>query len=137
MEKAYWLSRKRASLKLAQNASSSRARLVQYDLAGRYSLKAMSAETMAIDLANALPPSIYSLGLICAKPLCAKRDQSQISHFKPRCFRSSSCWRLNVSAFHPIADMTARVQALAKQSQTSEVNQCTRAHRRDAQCSRD
>src|SRR6476620_9927974 len=43
MEKAYWLSRKRAALKLAQNASSSRARLVHYELAGRYGLKAMSA----------------------------------------------------------------------------------------------
>jgi hypothetical protein len=60
MEKAYWLSRKRASLKLAQNASSSRARLVHYDLAGRYGLKAMSAETLAIDLADSLPPPILA-----------------------------------------------------------------------------
>jgi hypothetical protein len=62
MEKAYWLSRKRASLKLAQSASSSEARLVHYDLAGRYSLKAMSAETMAVDLADSLPPPIFSNG---------------------------------------------------------------------------
>ena len=61
MEKAYWLGRKRASLKLARNAASSEARLVHYDLAGRYSLKAMSAETMAIDLADALPPPIYAI----------------------------------------------------------------------------
>ena len=60
MEKAYWLSRKRASLKLAQNAASSEARLVHYDLAGRYSLKAMSAETLAIDLADSLPPPILA-----------------------------------------------------------------------------
>jgi hypothetical protein len=60
LEKAHWLSRKRASLKLAQNASSSRARLIHYDLAGRYGLKAMSAETEAIDLADSLPPSIYA-----------------------------------------------------------------------------
>ncbi len=59
MEKAYWLSRKRASLKLARNASSSEGRLAQYDLAGRYSMKAMSAETQAIDLANAVPPPVY------------------------------------------------------------------------------
>ena len=58
MEKAYWLTRKRASLKLARGASSSRARLVHYDLAGRYGLKAMSAETQAIDLADSLPPPI-------------------------------------------------------------------------------
>jgi len=60
MEKVYWLSRKRASLKLAQNALSSEARLVHYDLAGRYSLKAMSAETLAIDLADSLPPPILA-----------------------------------------------------------------------------
>ena len=60
MEKAYWLGRKRASLKLAQNAASSEARLVHYDLAGRYSLKAMSAETLAIDLADSLPPPILA-----------------------------------------------------------------------------
>jgi hypothetical protein len=60
MEKAYWLGRKRASLKMAQNATSARARLVHYDLAGRYSVNAMSAETSAIDLAQSLPPPIYS-----------------------------------------------------------------------------
>ena len=60
MEKAYWLSRKRASLKLAHNAASAEARLIHYDLAGRYSLKAMSAETMAIDLADSLPPPILA-----------------------------------------------------------------------------
>ena len=58
MEKVYWLSRKRVSLKLARDASSSRARLLHYDLAGRYSLKALSAETQATDFANSLPPTI-------------------------------------------------------------------------------
>jgi hypothetical protein len=56
MEEAYRLSRKSASLKSAQKAASSEARLVHYHLAGRYSLKAMSAET----LADILPPAIYS-----------------------------------------------------------------------------
>lgn len=60
MEKTYWLGRKRASLRLAQSAASSEARLVHYELAGRYALKANSAETSAIDLANALPPPIYA-----------------------------------------------------------------------------
>ena len=62
MEKAYWLSRKRASLKAARNALSAEARLIHYDLAGRYSLNALSAETQAIDLADALPPAIYASG---------------------------------------------------------------------------
>jgi hypothetical protein len=65
MEQAYWLSRKRASLQLAQNAVNSEARLVHYDLAGRYSLKAISAETLTIDLAEALPP-----------PICASRTNA-------------------------------------------------------------
>ena len=60
MEKAHWLTRKRASLKLAQNATSAEARLVHYDLAGRYSLKALSAETAAIDLADSLPAPIIA-----------------------------------------------------------------------------
>ena len=62
MEKAYWLGRKRTSLKLARAASSSEARLAHYDLAGRYSLKASSAETQAIDLASALPRSVRPEG---------------------------------------------------------------------------
>jgi hypothetical protein len=60
MEKAYWLSRKRASLKLAQDAASSAARLIHYDLAGRYSVNAASAESLTIDLAESLPPAIYA-----------------------------------------------------------------------------
>lgn len=58
MEKSYWLGRKRASLKQAREASTSLARLIHYDLAGRYSLRAVSAETAAADLESALPPSI-------------------------------------------------------------------------------
>ena len=50
MEKAHWLARKRASLKAAQVAEHSLARLAHYDLAGRYSLKALSAESEAADL---------------------------------------------------------------------------------------
>ena len=60
MERAYWLSRKRASLKLAQSAASSAARLIHYDLAGRYSLKAMSAEPPASDVDHSLPPPTFA-----------------------------------------------------------------------------
>lgn len=59
MQKAYWLGRKRASLKSARHAVSAQARLIHYDLAGRYSLKALCAETQAADLAATLPPAIY------------------------------------------------------------------------------
>jgi len=66
MEQAYWLGRQRASLNSAARATSSEARLIHYDLAGRYSLKALSAETLAIDLADALPPPIYANRLTAA-----------------------------------------------------------------------
>lgn len=62
MEKAYWLGRKRASLKAAQIAVSAEARLIHYDLAGRYSLNALSVEAQAIDLADALPSAINASG---------------------------------------------------------------------------
>ena len=65
MEKAYWLARKRASLKMAQNASSSEAWLAHYDLAGRYGLKAISDETAAQDLADSVP---YPIGGYLAVP---------------------------------------------------------------------
>ena len=62
MDKAHWLRRKRASLKAAQVAEHSLARLAHYDLAGRYSLKALSAETQAAGLNTALPPAIPAAG---------------------------------------------------------------------------
>ena len=58
MEKLYWLGRKKASLKLARQATGSEARLIHYDLAGRYELKATSAKTQAIDLEQSLPRAI-------------------------------------------------------------------------------
>ena len=60
MEKAYWISRKRASLKAAQNAVGAEARLAHYDLAGRDSVKAASEHTAAADLAGSLPAPIYA-----------------------------------------------------------------------------
>jgi hypothetical protein len=57
MEQEYWLSRKRASVQMARDAANSEARLVHYDLAGRYSLKAMSAEFPGRKLADILPPN--------------------------------------------------------------------------------
>jgi len=40
MEQKYWLDRKRASVVNAEQATSSEARLIHLDLAGRYSVKA-------------------------------------------------------------------------------------------------
>jgi hypothetical protein len=58
MEEAYWLGRNRASLKMARGATNSKARLIHFDLAGRYSVKANDADMRAVDLASSLPPAI-------------------------------------------------------------------------------
>ena len=62
MEKAYWLGRTSASLKSAQGATTAEARLIHYELAGRYSLNALSVDTQAIGQADALPLPICSGG---------------------------------------------------------------------------
>jgi hypothetical protein len=43
MEQAHWLNRKRASIGMAEKAISAEARLIHYELAGRYSVKAAHA----------------------------------------------------------------------------------------------
>ena len=43
MERSHWLRRKRASIAMAENAESGEAKLIHYDLAGRYSVKAADA----------------------------------------------------------------------------------------------
>lgn len=40
MDKTYWIGRKHAAMAMARGAASSRARLVHYELAGRYSIRA-------------------------------------------------------------------------------------------------
>jgi len=46
MENTYWLGRKRAAMAMARDAACSRTRLIHYELAGRYSLKAAYAPFM-------------------------------------------------------------------------------------------
>lgn len=60
MEKSHWLSREQASLQAASDAVGSEARLIHYDLAGRYGVKAAAAERQAIELADSLPAAIYA-----------------------------------------------------------------------------
>jgi len=40
MDKAYWIGRKRAAMAMARAAKSAEARLIHYELAGRYSIRA-------------------------------------------------------------------------------------------------
>jgi hypothetical protein len=45
LEKKYWIGRKRASMGMARGAASAEARLIHYELAGRYSIKAAECVT--------------------------------------------------------------------------------------------
>ena len=47
MEKTYWLRRKREAMTAARIAKSSESRLIHYELAGRYSLRAAHAPERA------------------------------------------------------------------------------------------
>jgi hypothetical protein len=40
MEKRYWIGRKHAAMGMARRAATAESRLIHYDLAGRYSIKA-------------------------------------------------------------------------------------------------
>jgi hypothetical protein len=40
MDQAYWIGRKRFAMKMARGAATAEARLIHYDLAGRYSVAA-------------------------------------------------------------------------------------------------
>jgi len=43
MDRTYWLGRKRAAMAMARAAATSEARLIHYDMAGRYSIKAAAS----------------------------------------------------------------------------------------------
>ena len=43
MDKSYWIGRKRAAMRMARAATNSEARLIHYELAGRYSIRAAYA----------------------------------------------------------------------------------------------
>jgi hypothetical protein len=53
MEQAYWLERNRVSIGNARAATSAKARLIHYELAGRYSIKAANAGKAQIRSADA------------------------------------------------------------------------------------
>jgi len=48
MEKKYWIGRKRAAMAMARAASNAEARLIHYDLAGRYSVRAAASHPFMI-----------------------------------------------------------------------------------------
>jgi hypothetical protein len=60
MEQAHWLNRKRASIGMAEKAASAEARLIHYELAGRYSVKAVDAAKPQLHLQDAPPITAYA-----------------------------------------------------------------------------
>lgn len=47
MESRYWIGRKRSAMGMARMAATAEARLIHYDLAGRYSIKAAQCAPIA------------------------------------------------------------------------------------------
>jgi hypothetical protein len=48
MGQEYWIGRKRAAMAMARNASTAESRLIHYELAGRYSIRAAQFEPFMI-----------------------------------------------------------------------------------------
>ena len=71
MEQAHWLSRKRASIAMAKKAVSATARLIHYELAGRYGVKAADAARPQLHLEDAPPPEVTAL----RKPQARSREE--------------------------------------------------------------
>ena len=76
MEKKYWIGRNRAAMAMARAATTAEARLIHYELAGRYSIKAAhcppfmlpskgpatSGEAAALELRLPPPPPPFGAG---------------------------------------------------------------------------
>ncbi|HWT12696.1 MAG TPA: hypothetical protein VN231_08095 [Allosphingosinicella sp.] len=71
MEKKYWLGRKRAAMAMARAATNAEARLIHYDLAGRYSIKAATSPTFMLTHRNPAT-SGERTALQLAAPLAAR-----------------------------------------------------------------
>ena len=76
VESKYWVRRKRASLSMARAATSSRARLVHLELAGRYSARAGSDGSMLVEAG--LPAAS---GELPVAPLDRIRDATDAGYY--------------------------------------------------------
>ena len=68
MDKAYWLGRNHSAVAMAEGAADSRTRLIHYDLAGRYSLKAATCLPPAFMVTPALVPGELDPALLPLSP---------------------------------------------------------------------
>ena len=73
MGQAYWLKRQQSALDMAKIADGAQTRLVHYELAGHYSIRAAqsAAAQLLPPLANPFPPRIVS----APWPLTAENDR--------------------------------------------------------------
>ena len=49
MDRKYWIGRKHAAMKMARNSSTAESRLIHYDLAGRYSIRAANVPPFMVN----------------------------------------------------------------------------------------
>jgi hypothetical protein len=76
MEKKYWIGRKRSAMGMARGAASAEVRLIHYELAGRYSIKAAQCPTVG-EAAAGLERAILHLRdprLLGPGPAAAQRE---------------------------------------------------------------
>ena len=60
MEQAHWIKRKHASVRMAEKSVCAEARLIHYELAGRYSVKAAAAGSTQPQLDLPQPSEAFS-----------------------------------------------------------------------------
>ena len=72
-DQAYWLRRKRASVNKASMANSAEARLAHFELAGRYSVKAVNCDPSAEHLAGVSQPEVDEAQLEALIPIFYQR----------------------------------------------------------------
>ena len=72
MENRYWIARKRGAMTMARRAVSAEARLIHYDLAGRYSVMAAQSAALAATAATSAERPVLHLrtpgSLPCGSP---------------------------------------------------------------------
>jgi hypothetical protein len=78
MEKKYWIGRKRAAMTMANDASSAEARLIHFDLAGRYSIKAAQCIPSAAPVATTRRATLH-----LRQPLSPPRSSFYVSGERP------------------------------------------------------
>jgi hypothetical protein len=81
MEQRYWIGRKRAAMVMARGAASADLRLLHYELAGRYSIKAAQCHAVAKRETGGERPMLHLSGSAFFGPAPVTSFQDQGSEF--------------------------------------------------------